>query len=340
MSDHLGSVRVVRDGSGTVRQRFDYYPYGTVSRVWTGSTATDGPEKRYRFGGKETAGNALTDPAGTGTAPGAPYLDFGARLYSPRTATWLSPDPLAEKYYSISPYTYCAGNPVSFVDPTGKSTFVYFDQEKGVYIVIGGELNDDLNIYEYHPDENGEYTIRGTSIGTSLTSTSFYDSDINEWKGQLDPRDLQGYYFLNSMINKKGMPRHGILNYIDHARTKHEYDFKDRGKMYRGMPIEEGKFASARDIGNYVAGYYAAANGIPWWAARFAFDFYQGAEEGASSQNAQYCGWVEGNMLSGLQKGLNASTSFVRGYYYDFRAFIINSIIWKTKSMREKRSRQ
>ncbi len=52
-----------RDGSGTVRQRFDYYPYGTVSRVWTGSTATDSPEKRYRFDGKETAGNALTDPA-------------------------------------------------------------------------------------------------------------------------------------------------------------------------------------------------------------------------------------------------------------------------------------
>lgn len=31
-------------------------------------------------------------------------------------------DPLAEKYYSISPYAYCAGNPVNLVDSDGKIT--------------------------------------------------------------------------------------------------------------------------------------------------------------------------------------------------------------------------
>ena len=28
-------------------------------------------------------------------------------------------DPLLEKYYDISPYVYCANNPVRFIDPTG-----------------------------------------------------------------------------------------------------------------------------------------------------------------------------------------------------------------------------
>lgn len=112
VKDHLGSVRVVKDGTGAVRQRFDYYPYGTVSRTWASNTTTDNSEKRYRFGGKEITGSALTDLAGGGAAPGAPYLDFGARLYSPRTAAWLSQDPMAEKYYSINPYTYCTGNPI------------------------------------------------------------------------------------------------------------------------------------------------------------------------------------------------------------------------------------
>ena len=110
----------MKDGTGNIRQRFDYYPYGTVSYVWTNSSTTDNSEKRYRFGGKEIAGSLLTDLAGTGAAPGAPYLDFGARLYSPRTATWLSVDPLMEKYYGVSPYVYCVGNPVILTDQDGR----------------------------------------------------------------------------------------------------------------------------------------------------------------------------------------------------------------------------
>ena len=29
-------------------------------------------------------------------------------------------DPLAEKYYHLSPYAYCAGDPVNLIDPDGK----------------------------------------------------------------------------------------------------------------------------------------------------------------------------------------------------------------------------
>ena len=47
-------------------------------------------------------------------------LDFGARFYDPATAIFLQQDPLAEKYYNISPYAYCANNPVNFVDPDGR----------------------------------------------------------------------------------------------------------------------------------------------------------------------------------------------------------------------------
>lgn len=127
-------MRVVKDGTGAVRQRFDYYPYGTVSRVWTSSATTDYSEKRYRFGGKEIAGSALTDLVGSGAAPGAPYLDFGARLYSPRTAAWLSQDPMTENYYSISPYVYCAGNPVNQIDPNGMEGVRTIDENGNVTI--------------------------------------------------------------------------------------------------------------------------------------------------------------------------------------------------------------
>ena len=49
------------------------------------------------------------------------YGYFGARYMDHELTTmWLSVDPMADKYPSISPYAYCAWNPVKLVDPDGK----------------------------------------------------------------------------------------------------------------------------------------------------------------------------------------------------------------------------
>ncbi len=46
---------------------------------------------------------------------------FGARYYDSDLMTgWLSVDPMADKYPSLSPYAYCAWNPVKLVDPDGR----------------------------------------------------------------------------------------------------------------------------------------------------------------------------------------------------------------------------
>ena len=45
---------------------------------------------------------------------------FGARYYSSELSLWLSVDPMSGKYPSMSPYTYCANNPVKLVDPKGR----------------------------------------------------------------------------------------------------------------------------------------------------------------------------------------------------------------------------
>ena len=59
---------------------------------------------------------------------------MGARHYSPALSRWLVPDPLGEKYYDISPYAYCAGNPVMFIDPTGLSIDEYYRSLNGKYL--------------------------------------------------------------------------------------------------------------------------------------------------------------------------------------------------------------
>ena len=65
---------------------------------------------RHRFGGKEEQRIGSTD---------LKLLDFGARYYDAFACCWTALDPMAGKYPAITPYSYCAGNPVNLVDPEG-----------------------------------------------------------------------------------------------------------------------------------------------------------------------------------------------------------------------------
>ena len=58
------------------------------------------------------------------------FIDIGA------TAIFLQQDPLAEKYYNIAPYAYCANNPVNFVDPDGRSWGRVLKVAKKVYKTV------------------------------------------------------------------------------------------------------------------------------------------------------------------------------------------------------------
>ena len=52
------------------------------------------------------------------------YSYFGARYYDSDLMTgWLSVDPMADKYPSLSPYAYCAWNPIKLVDPDGEDAW-------------------------------------------------------------------------------------------------------------------------------------------------------------------------------------------------------------------------
>ena len=73
------------------------------------------------------------------------YGYFGARYMDHELMTmWLSVDPIADKYPSISPYAYCAWNPVRLIDPDGREIGDYYDT-KGNY--LGWDGKQDMNIY-------------------------------------------------------------------------------------------------------------------------------------------------------------------------------------------------
>jgi RHS repeat-associated protein len=101
-SDHLGSASWITSGTGAAVQHLLYLPFGEHF-VNERNTAYD---ERFTFTGKER-------DAETG------YYYHGARFNSSDIG-WLSVDPMADKYPSISPYAYCAWNPVKLVDEDGR----------------------------------------------------------------------------------------------------------------------------------------------------------------------------------------------------------------------------
>jgi hypothetical protein len=65
-----------------------------------------------------------------------------------------TPDPLAEKYYAVSPYVYCFNNPVRYVDPTGMDVWE-IDEEGRIINRIEDTTQDAF--YRVAKDEDGNY---------------------------------------------------------------------------------------------------------------------------------------------------------------------------------------
>ena len=210
--------------------------------------------------------------------------DYGARNYNPAIGRWFNIDPLAEQFAGWTPYHYVHNNPINMVDPTGMAA-EHIDVTKnndGTYKVVGGQANSDKNIYVV--DSNGKRT--GEVVGEMLTEYSFHREDGSAVVGAtIDLNDKSGQKFMDNEIKNIG-----LIDYISNAKGKEPLDFKHRGMddrnenttvsqhHYRGMSFN-GKVASARDIGNYAAGYVAGKHGFGWGTSRFAFDALQTKQE-------------------------------------------------------------
>ena len=74
----------------------------------------------------------------------------GKKYYDPRTSQWLSVDPLASKYPNMSPYNYCAENPVKYGDLDGRD-FVLLIAKNGAAGKghMGAVIQDKNGAYYY-----------------------------------------------------------------------------------------------------------------------------------------------------------------------------------------------
>ena len=102
VSDYQGNNVAVVDGDGKIVEQTNYYPYG---EPWREAT-----EQPFLYAGNERL-----------RLFGLNEYDFIARRYNPLLVSFTTWDFIAEKYPWLSPYAYCAGNPINYIDRNGLS---------------------------------------------------------------------------------------------------------------------------------------------------------------------------------------------------------------------------
>jgi RHS repeat-associated protein len=143
--DHLGNIRLSyaldpRDHVLKIIEENHYYPFGLKHRNYNMTRRDfDRDEEevlrlrqvtqqtplayKYKYNGKE-----FQDELGLN------MYDYGARNYDPAIGRWMNIDPLADKYYNISPYVYVADSPILHLDPDGKEIIVANKKDQGAVL--------------------------------------------------------------------------------------------------------------------------------------------------------------------------------------------------------------
>ena len=108
--------------------------------------------------------------------PGNESYHYQARRYDPALARFTTIDPLAEKHPDISPYAYCADNPINAVDPDGKK--IKLIGGTNILPILQGTVPEVYRSY-ITLDENGFVDLtklkQGLTISDAPNSNNYKD---------------------------------------------------------------------------------------------------------------------------------------------------------------------
>ncbi len=130
------------------------------------------------------------------------------RYYNSALSIWLSVDPMADKYPSTSPYTYCGNNPIVLKDPNGREIGDYFDVN-GVY--LGTDGIEDGKVYVVDSKNWNQIKNSGFVLdnGETVISSAFVNSDgFSDWFKSPTEANLSDKAVFNivSHYNSMGLP--------------------------------------------------------------------------------------------------------------------------------------
>jgi len=117
--NHLSSTQLITDLTGNITQAILYEPWGSVISEYNSYWHQD-IIPNFTFNSKP-----LDEESG--------MLDYVKRMYDPKYGGFISRDPKFEKYWWISPYAYCANNPLRWIDPTGESVEITGTEKQAAF---------------------------------------------------------------------------------------------------------------------------------------------------------------------------------------------------------------
>ena len=252
--DHLGSSTAVSNDDGRLAQQIEYLPYGEV--FLEKQMASNDYHSPYKFNGKE-----LDEETG--------LYYYGARYMNPRLSIWYGTDPLQEKYPERTTYEFVLSNPINNIDPNGEST--HTDSDGKIVSVI---YDDDLGVYKHPRNKDGsnptayQISVRHKKYGSSangerMGETAFWDEFISPEDGSVMTNyRIQFGKSFDPVINKYHNDAKN-MDLIEIARESDgEGDFNIKLKYGNVAGLLDGKYATSRSAGNFLAGYNAQSGTI------------------------------------------------------------------------------
>ena len=262
VTDHLGSTRMVVSSNDSIRETINYYPFGSEMQMQAPALLTENLGHPFRFTGKELDRLSALN-----------MYDFGARWYDVAgVPMWTSIDPLAEKYYNVSPYAYCGGNPVNAIDPDGRACGDYYTNN-GAY--VGSDEKDDDKAYV--SDSKGDVSFMNQKFSELSVSNSTLNQFANTVAQESSGNKLESYALASAIMNIS-LYKHKTIS--ETLKSEGIYGYKDGGSSTKynknkeyGMEAALNALSGGEDLSNGALrwdGFDLAAKGFNHVKARTA----------------------------------------------------------------------
>lgn len=159
---------------------------------------------------------------------GLDLYDYGARQYDAVVPMFTQQDPMAEKYYHLSPYAYCGSNPIRYTDPTGMKfdlSDMDDEQEKQYYDAINALRNSSPLFSTIYNSLESSENIYSISLGNPQSSSNNIDVD-----GQFTTIGTGG----SIVFSKDKIMGNGINNTVYAEEFFHAYQHENSSNYSQG----------------------------------------------------------------------------------------------------------